>query len=188
MKNRAFIFSLLFIVCLMFTGCGGNVVSPDEISNISQSDLEGIEYLSVYQVLPCSDGRYCIDVYTSQDENSDSYILPLADEFYGETQTFGVVGARSVTQYFDAKEFYEDWWKAGTKNNEFVYNTRFSYRLNDAGEITYLSEFDYYADTDVTGIGANSDDNNIDGDNDMSFDEDYDDTDVDTDMEEDVEG
>lgn len=176
MKKKIIAFSMLFVLCLTFTACGNDVISANDISNISESDLEGVEYLSVYQMLRSDDDRYCIDVYTSQEANATSYILPLAEEFYGETQTFGVVGARSVTQYFDAKEFYEEWWKAGVKNNEFVYNTRFSYRLNEMGEITYLSEYDYYADNDVTGASlTNDDDDDNNDDDDMDLGEDLND-------------
>ena len=176
MKKKIIVFSMLFVLCLTFTACGNDVISANDISNISGSDLEGVEYLSVYQMLRSDDDRYCIDVYTSQEANAASYILPLAEEFYGETQTFGVVGARSVTQYFDAKEFYEEWWKAGVKNNEFVYNTRFSYKLNEMGEITYLSEYDYYADNDVTGASlTNDDDDDNNDDDDMDLGEDLND-------------
>ena len=176
MKKKIIVFSMLFVLCLTFTACGNDVISANDISNISESDLEGVEYLSVYQMLRSDDDRYCIDAYTSHEANAASYILPLAEEFYGETQTFGVVGARSVTQYFDAKEFYEEWWKAGVKNNEFVYNTRFSYRLNEMGEITYLSEYDYYADNDVTGASlTNDDDDDNNDDDDMDLGEDLND-------------
>ena len=150
MKNKFLTIWMLLTFCFLLTACGERVVKVENISSVSEADLEGIEYITVFEAVRSEDGRYCVDVYTSTDENGASYILPLADDFYGETQTFGVVGARSLTQYFNAKDFYENWWKAGIKNDEFVYNTRFSYRLNELGEITYLSEYDFYADNDVT--------------------------------------
>lgn len=189
MKNKKIVLASLIVLCLTFSACGGRVIETESISNISESDLDGVQYLAVYEVAPSEDGRYCIDCYTSTDADSVSYILPLSDDFYGETQTFEVVGARSVTQYFSGKEFYEEWWKNGVKNNEFVYNTRFSYKVNELGEISYLSEYDYYADTDITGSNLDSNDDNgnsnDDFDDDTGLDDDTsldDDTDFDDDM------
>lgn len=138
----------LLCVCLCLTACGNNV-------ELSKTPIQNMTKIRIKEVLPCSNGYAISFTAISGDfeaEPNTLYTLKMADDFSAEMQTFGVVGARSETQYDGAKKFYKEWWKKGLKDSYAVEDIACEYRLNETGEFEYISEYDSYKDNDVTGM------------------------------------
>ena len=138
----------LLVVCVCLTACGNYV-------KLSETPIPNMAMIKIKEVLPCQNGYAVSFTAISGDFEAESdvvYTLKISSDFIAEMQTFEAVGARNVTQYMEAKEFYNNWWKNGLKNSYAVEDVVCEYSLDDFGDFKYISEYDYYKDNDVTGM------------------------------------
>lgn len=126
---------LITASCLMLAGCTENADMTD-VSDITADAL----YL--YDV---KNGAVRAGESTS-DSGDEGFWLPVSDDVYAEFQEPDLVGAWSPEQYFSASELAK-----GFKKGKIGVGSKFTWTVNDNGEIDGLYQVNYYENNSVTG-------------------------------------